>query len=158
MKNISSKFRRGAAGFLLGASLVGIGLMGLATLAGCASIKEYTQPIEYYQHEREVKRMEEKLGYKFLGMKENKELILKDNDIYLQKIDGTGSKQITHTPQLKEHTAVFSADGNYIIFVERYDAPRGKDPIFEYFVIKSDSDDSTKREITLDEAVQIEGR
>jgi hypothetical protein len=112
--------------------------------SGCATTSEM------YNTEKSTN-----IDYSCLDLRGEYKLTMRDNDVYLEKIDGSEKRQITHTPEIKEHNAVFSGDGNYIIFIERYQNPKGEDPIFKYFLTKKDSDDSTKKEISINEAYYL---
>jgi len=125
--------------------LAGLILMGLATLAGCATTGSYAED-----------NSQRNFGYdSFDDLKGEYKLVKKNNDVYLEKIDGSDSKQITHTPLVKE-TGAFSAEGNYIIVMEEYENPHDRrNPHQKFFLIKRDSDDSTRKEISADESVHI---
>lgn len=127
--------------------LILIGLAALCGLgSGCAATSSYAE--ENYKTN---------LGYEsFYDLKGEYKLVGKNNDIYLEKIDGSESRQITHTPQVKEASSAFSSEGNYIIIMEEYENPHDrKNPLQKFFLIKKESNDSTKKEISPDEAVHI---
>lgn len=71
-------------------------------------------------------------------------LIRKDNDIFLEKIDGSESRQITHTPYIREYPN-FTKNEKYIVYFEegqrhKYD--------FKYFIVPIEKDDSSRKEIS----------
>jgi hypothetical protein len=114
--------------------LIGLGLLGLG---GCATGGNYS--------------VQDDIGYeKFLALRGDYRLVERNNDVYLEKIDGSDSRQITHTPDIREFGADFACDGKYILYSE--DAPdysakiRGK-----YYRINYNSDDSSRKQISLDE-------
>ncbi len=119
--------------FVLGASLLcaGVGLSGCATISHTA---------------------ENKVDYEFLDSQGDYRLVERNNDIYMEKLDGSESRQITHTPNVREEFALFSKTGKYILIEERYNLESNP----KYYLIKFDSDDSTKKEIPGDEAVALE--
>ncbi len=132
-KGFYNGLKRGAAGLL-----VGIGLMGLA---GCATTGNYAA--------------ENNMGYEeFFDSRGNYKLVERNNDLYFEKIDGSESRQITHTPSIKEHGAFFGRDNKYILYCE--DVPdyfaniRGK-----YYRINFDGDDSNRKQISLDEFASL---
>ena len=70
----------------------GIGLIGLA---GCA-----TTMSEGYFHQQ----------------KGEYQLVSRKNDLYLEKLDGSGGRRLTHTPDNGGFNPRFFADGNYIVY------------------------------------------
>jgi len=139
-KGFYDNLKRGAKMLILGA-----GLMGLTTLAGCATTGNYAED-----------NSQRNFGYdSFDDMKGDYKLVGRNKDIYLEKLDGSESRQITHTPLVKE-TSAFSAEGNYIIVMENYENQHDRrNPHQKFFLIKRDTDDSTRKEISADEAVHI---
>jgi len=135
VKNI--RLKSGFLTLMIGASLMG--------LAGCATTGSYAED-----------NSQRNFGYdSFDDLKGEYKLVEKNNDVYLEKIDGSDSKQITHTPLVKE-TSAFSSEGNYIIVMENYENQRDRRNSHQkFFLIKRDSDDSTRKEISADEAVHI---
>ncbi|MCX5713897.1 MAG: hypothetical protein NT033_03620 [Candidatus Omnitrophica bacterium] len=117
----------------------------LIGLSGCATSGSYAED-----------NSQRNFGYdSFDDLKGEYKLVEKNNDAYLEKIDGSESRQITHTPLVKE-TSAFSAEGNYIIVMEEYENTHDRrNPHQKFFLIKRDSDDSTRKEISADEAVRI---
>jgi len=45
-------------------------------------------------------------------------LVKRSNDIWMEKLDGSKSKQITYTPNLEEGNVFFTSDGKYIAYFE----------------------------------------
>lgn len=91
------------------------------------------------------------LGYEFLDSYGDYKIVRKDNDTYLEKLDGSESKRLTHTPDVYED-GYFVSRGKYI----RYRETHGKSG--RYFVISIDGDDSNRKEISLEEYLKLIGR
>lgn len=102
---------------------LGLGLMGLA---GCAttSLSE---------------------GY-FFQQRGEYQLVNRNNDLYLERLDGKESRRLTNTPENVEFKARFVADGEYIIYLEF--ARRFPVEAHKAFIIPADGDDSERKEIT----------
>lgn len=103
------------------------------------------------------------VGYeKFFDSRGDQKLVRRSNDIYLEKIDSSDSKQITHTPDIEETYASFSTDGKYILFGEGLGVEeRGFYRLIaakKHYRIKSDSDDNTKQEISYEEYESLSGK
>jgi hypothetical protein len=118
--------------------LIGISLLGLA---GCATTGNYAGGND--------------IGYeRFFDRRGDYKLVSRNNDVYLEKIDGSDSRQITHTPDIREGGADFGRDGKYILYSEDVFDPyakiRGK-----YYKINFDSDDSTRKQISIDESASL---
>ena len=107
---------------------VGLGLMGLA---GCATTGQY-----------EMHAWAQKGEYK---------IITRNDDLYLEKLDGSDSKQLTHTPAKTNTYARFVADGKYIVYGEINSNGVGS----RYYIIPADSDDSQRKEISEQEFVGL---
>ena len=71
-------------------------------------------------------------------------LITRNDELYLEKLDGSDSRQLTHTPGCAESRARFVGDGKYIVYAEHRTSFDGVP-----FIIPADGDDSKKKEITL---------
>ena len=92
------------------------------------------------------------VGYeKFCDSKGEYRLVSKNNDVYLEKLDGTESRQITHTPKIQETTANFSKNGKSILYVEELSAGLLAGVYWKDYVVESDKDDSSRREISASE-------
>jgi len=142
-----NKFRISTTFFTLG-----LGLMGLVGCATTGSAGQNTQ---------------NEIGYeKFYDSQGDYKLVRRNNDIYLEKIDGSEARQITHTPDIEESYANFSTDGKYIVFGEELKVKEsGSYPYIRKYIaankvyrIKSDSDDSTKQEISYEEYESLSGK
>lgn len=127
---MTSKFKsnlgRGAASILVGLSLMG--------LAGCATTGSYAV---------ESNNMS---GEKFYDLKEEYRLVGKNNDVYLEKEDGTESKQVTYTPKMPEQAAFFSKDGKKIVYLETIGLNKYKE-----YKINIGLDEKSRKEISIDE-------
>lgn len=96
---IIDKLGRGAKLFLIGSYLV-----GLIGLAGCATTSELAN---------------NNIGYEeFFDSYGDYKLVGRNNDVYMEKLDGSESKKITHTPGIKEGDAFFVEKGKYIVYFE----------------------------------------
>lgn len=72
------------------------------------------------------------------------QIITKNDDLYLEKLDGSESKRLTHTPELSEWDARFAGNGKYIIYGEiRNSVDSGK-----LYIIPANGDDSQRKEIS----------
>ncbi|MFH1211466.1 MAG: hypothetical protein V1659_00890 [Candidatus Woesearchaeota archaeon] len=120
------------------ATLILIGL-GLSILGGCATTESRTQ---------------KDLGYqRFYSSWGNYRLVKKSNDVYLQTLNGNLDKQITHTPKIIEIDAQPSIDGKWIVY-ETQDAVF-LSPIFKFYRVPVDKDDSEGEQITKGEAESL---
>ncbi len=119
-------------------------LLVLIGMGGCATTGDF-----------DINR---KIGYeKFFDSYGNKKLVLKGNDLYLEDMVGNVSKQITHTPDIKEGYAIFSKEGDYIAYTEDNDGlPDTRND--KKYIIRSDGDDSERKEISLEEISHISSR
>ena len=116
--------------------LIGAGLAGVLALGGCATTGSYAQSESNVDYE------------KFLDSYGDYKLVRRNNDIWMEKLDGSESRQITHTPNTKETGAFFSKDRGYIAFSLDYlDGP--------FYLVKSDADDKSKKEISKNEYIRI---
>lgn len=141
MPDIVNIFKRGAASFLVGLSLMG--------LAGCAT-GPYGTTAEIYVRDPGIS---DEVGYdQYFDMLGDHKLVGRKNDIYIEKIDGTESRQLTHSPNHAK-TAFFCDDGKYITYLEWNGPYIGYPTGGDYFIIDSKSDDSTKKAISGAEAM-----
>lgn len=81
----------------------------------------------------------------------DQKIVSRNNDLYVEDLDGKNSRRITHTPSVKERYATFSKDMNYIVYTEDY----GSFDKRRHYLIKADSDDSERREISFDELFEF---
>lgn len=109
---------------LLGASLMGV--------SGCA-----TMPVN------------NSLNYEFLDSQGEQKLIKKNNDLYVEKLDGSGSRRITFTPDIEEFDGEIR--GNYITYLEQTGWSNQK-----YYVQSIDKEE--RREINQTEFYSLQGR
>jgi hypothetical protein len=129
---------RRLASFLFGAYLVESALFwGKCAIAG----------------DNEAKNKTVGADYEYLDSRGDYRLIEKNKDVYIEKLDGSEGRQITHTPDIEESGAQFSKDGKYIIFTVRADPKEAYS--FKCYLIKRDSDDSTRKEISRVEALNL---
>jgi|GEM_PF-3342676 hypothetical protein len=129
-KGFYNGLRKGAA-----CLVVGLGLMGLAGCATTGSAVQNTQ---------------NEIGYeKFYDAHGDYKLVGRNNDIYLEKLDGSESKRITHTPNTLEMGANFVADGKYIVYTE--------EGTYAHFLITKEEDDSNKKLISTKEYLRYFG-
>ena len=111
------------------ALLLGASLFGLAGCAALYSIDPNVPHDEYFDSHGDYR------------------LIERNNDIYMEKIDRSESRQITHTPNVREKSASFVKDGNYIIYFDE-NAPNG----YSAYLVKTEEDDSKRIRISDGEA------
>lgn len=108
---------------------LGLGLMGLA---GCATTGQY-----------EMHAWAQKGEYI---------IITRNEDLYLEKLDGSESRRLTHTPTYVEANARFVGQGKYIVYGENngsaFDTGRG-------YIIPADGDDSQRKEISEQEFIGL---
>lgn len=109
---------------LLGASLLG--------LSGCAALYS----VDHNVHQDE-----------YFDSYGDYRLIERNNDIYVEKLDKSESRQITHTPQTKEKSAWFTKKGTYIVYFDET-TPDG----YGAYLIKTEEGDSKKIRISEGEA------
>jgi hypothetical protein len=65
------------------------------------------------------------------------QLVDKNNDIYLETLDGSKSKRMTHTPNMKKDYVAFTDDFNYIVYEEL--------PSHEFYIVAIDKDDGSRK-------------
>lgn len=88
--------------------------------------------------------MRKDVGYEqFYDSQGDYHLVGKSNDVYIEKLDGSESRQITHTPNMKERYAYFTKSGEYILYSFR--AGEGA------FIVKRGEDDSNQKTISEEE-------
>lgn len=71
-------------------------------------------------------------------------------DLYTDRMDGTGKRRVTSTPETPERDAFFSKDGRYIIYMtdeSRRFAGGIIDIRYNYFLQPIDGDDAAKSKI-----------
>lgn len=111
--------------------------LGLMGLAGCATTSEFA--------------VHNEPNYRFLDSYKGYRLVERNNDIYLEKLDGSESRRITNTPNINERYATISKEGEYIA----YEEDRGGYYNAQYYLIKFNSDDSIRKRISLEEIRRI---
>jgi Tol biopolymer transport system component len=110
---------------------------GLTGTNGCAGIP--------------VNNVQNQVGYeKFFDSQGDERLIEKNNDLYLEKIDGSESRRITNTPKIKERTAYFSKNGRYIVYFDETISDG-----YGAYLVQTNEDDSRKIKISEDEARKL---
>ena len=104
--------------------------LSMLGMSGCASTQGYVSNVDY-------EKFYDSFGeYKLVG---------RNNDIYLEKLDGSESKQVTHSPKLVEEFADFIDDGKYVHF--RVGDRR--------FIIDPHKDGSEPKEISSEESTEL---
>ncbi|MEI8349381.1 MAG: hypothetical protein WCI77_04420 [Candidatus Omnitrophota bacterium] len=86
--------------------------------------------------------------YELLDTHGEYRLVEKNNDIWMEKLDGRETKQITRTPSIRETFAIFSKDGQYIVYAEQNNSR---------YIVKSGCDDGSRKEINFEEISNIIG-
>jgi hypothetical protein len=124
------RFRRGATYFLVGLALLGA--------SGCATTG-YTGG--------------KRVNYEFCDKYGEYKLVKKNNDLYIEKLDGSESRRITNTPNIREGTARFISEGKYIIYSE---VPKIGWGITGSYIIPRNSNDKDRKEISRDEFFALE--
>lgn len=100
---------------------------GLIGAVGCATVPSTMQRSE--------------IGYEqFYDSQGDYKLVGKNNDVYIERLDGSESRQITHTPSMKEGYAYFTKNGKYILYA--YRAGEGA------FMVKRGEDDNNQKRIS----------
>lgn len=112
---------------LIGASLLG--------LNGCATVGAVQNNQETY-----------------LDSHGDYRLIERNNDIHMEKLDRSESRQITHTPQSKERLAWFTKNGTYIMYLDET-TPDGSGA--GAYLVKTEEDDSKRIKISDGEATDL---
>lgn len=85
-------------------------------------------------------------GHRWAQLGEHK-IITKNNDLYIEKIDGSESRRLTHTPELIEGGR-FVSGGKYFVYNE---IKSYLDTHPKYYIMPTDGDDSQRKEISLQE-------
>jgi hypothetical protein len=111
-------------------------IVGLIGLAGCATTGSAVQ------------NTQNEIGYeKFYDSYGDYKLVGRNNDIYLEKLDGSESRRITSTQDKIERYAYFVSNGKGIIYEEVSGKYYPYDE-YRYFYIDRDKDDNSRKEIS----------
>src|SRR3989338_1510399 len=82
-------------------------------------------------------------GYTWTQRGEYK-IITRNDDLYLERLDGSDSKRLTHTPDKISSSARYVVDGKYIVYGEANSNQFSS----KYYIIPAEGDDAQKKEIT----------
>lgn len=118
MRSLFDRIKRGAASLIIGAGLIG--------LSGCATVGAVESRLDYDR---------------FYDTNGEYRLVGRNNDVWIEKIDGTEKRQITHTPKVQESIAFFAYDNKYIACSE-YGWGASK-----MFIVPINKDDNESKEI-----------
>lgn len=110
-------------------------LSGILGISGCATATSHLGYHRFYQSKGEYR------------------LVQRNNDIWIDKLDGSESRQITHTPRIAEIEAQFSVDGKHVVY-ETQDLVFIS-PIFKFYRVPIDKDDGEREEISKQEAQSL---
>ncbi|MGD9014699.1 MAG: hypothetical protein PVI33_01565 [Candidatus Omnitrophota bacterium] len=126
-------------------------------LGGCATESQYTKITETKTKEQIE---EERLGYQFKDRSGDLRLVMRNNDLYIEKIDGSDTRRITYSPAVMEYFANFSKDGRYVF----YTTANSKDEMYakiidgyyvgvgkHFFLQSVEEDDRNRNEISFGE-------
>ncbi len=78
-------------------------------------------------------------------------LVKRNSDVWMEKIDGSEKRQITHTPDSREDEAYFVSNSKYIAYYNPYGTPAAGFVTSKAFIVLTENDDSQRKEITMDE-------
>lgn len=102
--------------------------------------------------------------YEFMDRRGELRLVRRDNDLYVENLEGGESRRVTFTPNVKEE-GKFSKDGRYIVYLtsgpdaKRYEAgAHGYRADFyaeKFYFQPIDGDDKEKTEITFMEFLDL---
>ena len=96
------------------------------------------------------------IGYeKFYDSYGDYKLVKKNNDVWKEKLDGSESTQITHTPNVTEDRADFFSNGEYIGYAEKIYSPSFH---LDFFLVSSKSDDSQRKKVSVMEYINLVGQ
>ena len=100
-----------------------------------------------------------RLGYKFIGRNEDSKLVRRNNDLYIEKINGSDSRRITNTPETCEDLACFSKNGEYILYAHYIITyiPL-KSNYYIYYYQPTDGDDSQRTEVDASEFYSLKAK
>ena len=73
------------------------------------------------------------------------QIITRNDDLYLEKLDGSESRQLTHTPNYPEWDARFVGNGEYIVYGETNGSSIDTGRLY---IIPANGDDSERKEIS----------
>lgn len=79
-------------------------------------------------------------------------LVGRNNDVWIEKIDGSEKRQITHTPSVREDEAYFVMGSKYIVFGK---INYSQAYLSKVYLVAFDKDDTAKKEITMQEAKSL---
>ena len=79
-------------------------------------------------------------------------MVERTNDIWIEKLDGTESRQLTHTPEVSECCAMFVGKGKYVMYSETARGGFWQGVITkDNFIIPFDGDDTKRKKVSSDE-------
>jgi hypothetical protein len=113
----------------------------LVELVGCATTDNWGTDAWNKERYREIikESAEERIKDIYNGYK----LISENNDLIIEKIDGSEKRKITSSPYITEHMGFISKDGKCILY-RTTDETYSKD---DFFIQPFDKDDSNKEKI-----------
>ena len=74
-------------------------------------------------------------------------IVSRNNDLYVEKLDGSEKRKITNTPHLREFCAHFARKGDFIVYGEAV----GLYGLAKYYKVKLNGENPVKIEISLEE-------
>lgn len=107
-------------------AFAGLSMLGMS---GCASTQGYVSNVDHQ---------------KFYDSYGEYKLVRRNNDIWMEKLDGGEGKRVTNTPEIEEGSAYFVSDGNYIAY--RTIVSRDNDS-YRYFVTSKSTTNALAQEI-----------
>ena len=115
---------------LIGASLLG--------LNGCATTGSYAVSGTDYEQ--------------FYDTNGIRRLVNRNNDVWIEKLDGSEKRQITHTPNIREDEAYFVLGSSHIVYGKlNYAQPY----LSKVYLVPVDKDDNARKEISMSEATSL---
>ena len=104
----------------------------LFPLGGCATSENYVSNVDYEE---------------FYDASGEHKLVRRNNDIWMENLDGSESRQLTNTPAVKEWIAEFILEGRYVL----YSTTEGRTEHFRYFIATVSGGDVKTREVDKEE-------
>ena len=88
--------------------------------------------------------------YAFMDKSGDMKIVLKKGDLYIERLDGSGSRKITHTPNIAEKKAYFSKDGKYVCYISLKEEVSDwrKPDNYTWYIQSIEEDDSQRREVS----------
>lgn len=121
---------------------IGMGTQGCVSAGGYSTVQQ-GQKLTKIEEEIVIRVRREDSEKKLKDVYNGYKIISEDNDLYIEKIDGTEKRRLTNTPNVKETWGFISKDGQCVSY-KTTDSTYLKE---EIFVLPINKDDSLREKI-----------